>query len=598
MIGNKDYNDAVGPLRNPVNDIERLAAVLKSQPLAFKVLPLVIDASRIEILGAVTDFAKELRQGGPNAVGFFYYSGHGAAKTVQGPNYLIPVDVDSVDDEIVWDASVRLDTIIDRLVEKAPRARHFVVFDACRNELKTNDRSPLKGFVPVRNNPSGVFIAFAAAPNRRASDGYGRSSPYAEALEKYLRIGGLHHRDMFHCTKIAVDRGTGGKQTPWERNGLLDDVYFAGRNSQKLEKKYLNNDQDGGTQEPCEIAIRASSSRPLQKEFASLQRGESDTNDTELLKSLINQFKRSSDALLALANRRLEQLEGINPQPSSRVTPLSARDPNGASTLPQNVQRVILGLAGEDIDKQFAYYPPGSIKAGPGIGREGDRRLYLPHDIVFPVQVPEGEHAFMNSQIYDYGGVKGPGGSGQCDPRNYDRYSNRDNFCEPRSWSMRLCPSGKGHQGQDIRPPTCNANRWSAVAVEDGVITAVTSNTTVNLIGKSGTIYRYLGMDKSSITVKRGQRVKRGEILGRISNVMGGKPGSTSIHLHIDAHKKIHKSQKIETVHLPVYASLISAYRRMKGLDPLITQNGELGVDPKREIPVEYTETAQGQSQN
>ena len=47
---------------------------------------------------------------------------------------------------------------------------------------------------------------------------------------------------------------------------------------------------------------------------------------------------------------------------------------------------------------------------------------------------------------------------------------------------------GNGHHGQDIRPPTCIEDaRWEAVAVEAGIITSVTKNTTVTLKGDGGT---------------------------------------------------------------------------------------------------------------
>ncbi|RZJ24519.1 MAG: M23 family peptidase, partial [Brevundimonas sp.] len=92
--------------------------------------------------------------------------------------------------------------------------------------------------------------------------------------------------------------------------------------------------------------------------------------------------------------------------------------------------------------------------------------------------------AYANSQVYGYGGFAAPGPGGQCDARNYG-YPWRDNFCETRSWSNGLCPAGKGHQGQDIRPATCEKKVHWVVAAESGRITSIGSYT-VTLLGDSG----------------------------------------------------------------------------------------------------------------
>ena len=66
---------------------------------------------------------------------FVYYSGHGAADPDTKINYLIPVDVTSADDDNLWINSLNLNNIIENLREQAKLATHYVVFDACRNEL-------------------------------------------------------------------------------------------------------------------------------------------------------------------------------------------------------------------------------------------------------------------------------------------------------------------------------------------------------------------------------------------------------------------------------------------------------------------------------
>ena len=89
LIGNQGYTSEIGRLANPHNDVALLEKSLKS--LGFEVA-VERDTSLGTLTRAVNAYARKLRLAGPNAVGFFYYSGHGAADG--GTNYLIPVDVD------------------------------------------------------------------------------------------------------------------------------------------------------------------------------------------------------------------------------------------------------------------------------------------------------------------------------------------------------------------------------------------------------------------------------------------------------------------------------------------------------------------------
>src|SRR5215475_13830721 len=89
LIGNKDYKASVGPLANPLNDIRLIGDALRSA--GFEVQKPLENATRNEMLSAIYGLASALREAGPDAVGFLYYSGHGAAS--QGENYLIPIDI-------------------------------------------------------------------------------------------------------------------------------------------------------------------------------------------------------------------------------------------------------------------------------------------------------------------------------------------------------------------------------------------------------------------------------------------------------------------------------------------------------------------------
>lgn len=206
-----------------------------------------------------------------------------------------------------------------------------------------------------------------------------------------------------------------------------------------------------------------------------------------------------------------------------------------------------LTLAGSAAAETFAFEPPGALAPTSGTGREDDR-VYAPA-MRFPM---ESGPAYANSQVWGHGGNSGPKGSSQCDVENFS-YPWRDNYCESRSWDMPLCPSGTGHQGQDIRAATCEKDVHWVVAAADGSITNVGSYS-VYLTADDGTRFDYLHM--SEVAVQEGDDVKRGQRLGKVSNQFGGTP--TTVHLHFNIKQNV---AGVGFVFVPTYMSLVESYK-------------------------------------
>jgi formylglycine-generating enzyme required for sulfatase activity len=224
LIGNQAYDTSVGVLKNPYNDIAVVGEALSRQ--GFEVLQTIKDAKRTAILGAVRDLVRRLNAAGGGAIGFIYYSGHGAAEKDTNINYLIPVDAKEPGTTSFWDESLKLDDVL-RLLDGARAAAKFIVFDACRSELQLPTKDTTKGLVPVAEQ-QGMFIAYASAPGHTASDRGEGSGPYAAALALELGRPGLDHLNLFQNVKEDVLASTGGAQQPWESNGLGRRVYLTG----------------------------------------------------------------------------------------------------------------------------------------------------------------------------------------------------------------------------------------------------------------------------------------------------------------------------------------------------------------------------------
>ena len=211
---------------------------------------------------------------------------------------------------------------------------------------------------------------------------------------------------------------------------------------------------------------------------------------------------------------------------------------------------LLVVVASSSASAQFSYHPAGALEPNSGSGR-ADSKIYAT-GMRFPM---ESGPAFANSQVYRPGGSHG-GGGGQCDGRNYS-YPWRDNFCESRTWTMPLCPAGVGHQGQDIRPATCEDRKHWVVAGADGTVTSIGSYS-VRVTAANGTRYDYLHMRDVAVGV--GQNVSRGQRLGKVSNAFGGTP--TTIHLHFNIRQYV---AGVGSVYVPTYGSLIDSYQRLIG---------------------------------
>jgi len=204
LIGNQAYADAVGPLKNPHNDIARVGRALSE--VGFTLLDPIKDATRDDMLFGVHKLAARLRSAGPGSVGFLYYTGHGIA--VGGENVLIPKNVESTGDAELSVRGVKLGEILDILKNNAPDTVHFVVLDACRNNIR--GQKGAKGFVPVNDQRAGVVLAFATAAGETASDDGAGSGPYAAALAQEIVVPkDLGRRKRLGTYRLRRDRSIG-----------------------------------------------------------------------------------------------------------------------------------------------------------------------------------------------------------------------------------------------------------------------------------------------------------------------------------------------------------------------------------------------------
>ncbi|MEL7454787.1 MAG: caspase family protein, partial [Pseudomonadota bacterium] len=222
VIGNAAYSEGVGPLRNTINDAGLISERLKDCGFVLHGGSVATDLTRRGLLNAVRGYETDLAAIGPDGIGYFYFAGHGAAHPERG-NYLIPVgDYQELDDTL-WDDSITLDWLFNRLGSVS--CPHIVNIDACRNVLRLpSPGRNLAGGQPFRSLRSAqggrqrpnMFISYATWEGQLASDGdqNAEHGPYATALAGNLLSEGKTVRDLFEDVRLDVLELTGQIQEP------------------------------------------------------------------------------------------------------------------------------------------------------------------------------------------------------------------------------------------------------------------------------------------------------------------------------------------------------------------------------------------------
>lgn len=219
VIGNSEYDS--GRLANPANDAKLVDEALTH--LKFDVV-LRRNANQTEMKRAIQDFGERLEKAGPEAVGLFYYAGHGLQ--LNGSNYLIPTKAHIEREGDVEIEAVGAEWVIEQM-RYARNRLNIVILDACRDNPFTRSMRSVDHGLASMHAPAGMFIAYSTAPGDVAADGSGRNSPYTQALTQEMREAGEPIEMVFKRVRVEVMVATSGKQVPWEHSSLTGDFYFA-----------------------------------------------------------------------------------------------------------------------------------------------------------------------------------------------------------------------------------------------------------------------------------------------------------------------------------------------------------------------------------
>jgi uncharacterized caspase-like protein len=407
VVGNSDY-ELISPLANPANDAALMAETLRG--VGFEVVE-VKNADRRGMARAIRDFGKRLRGAGRDAVGLFYYAGHGVQAA--GTNYLIPLGA-----PVETEADLEIEAVSAAWVlgqmEYAGNALNVVILDACRNNpFKGAFRAATRGLARM-NAPSGSLVAYAAAPGQVAADGITDNSPYTAALVAAMKEPGLPLEQVFKRVRVAVEAATGEQQTPWEESSLKGDFYFV---------------PQGST-----VTVTPPGAPPIQstdKETLFWQSVRASSN-VALYEAYLSQFPNGTFATLAKA--KIDELRKKTETATLTPPPQPADEPAFAVT---------------EMDETYYALKRSNVREGPGIEYGKVGRLNTGDEVEVTGQV-EGKEWYRialpeGTEAYVFAGLLNPDRSSLAGTGALGRYEN--------PWDKRLFSDNFSGAGPKPDPP-------------------------------------------------------------------------------------------------------------------------------------------------
>jgi hypothetical protein len=224
VIGQSAYR-SVPALPNPANDARAVTQLLTDS--GFEVST-ASDLSQGQMREKVSEFAGKVAAKGADTVALVFYAGHGLQ--IDGENYLVPVDIDVKREADIPLQAVRLNDILNTLTS-VPSKMRILMLDACRNNPFPDINKTTGGglaIVDAKVGSPGTFLSFSTSPGAVAEDGTGSNSPYTTALLAAGKESGIPIEETFKRVRLAVNKVTEGRQTPWDSSSLTEDFRFSG----------------------------------------------------------------------------------------------------------------------------------------------------------------------------------------------------------------------------------------------------------------------------------------------------------------------------------------------------------------------------------
>jgi predicted methyltransferase/uncharacterized caspase-like protein len=199
----------------------------------------VRDRTKTQLIDALDDFRIRLEQAGPEAVGFVYYTGHGAQHPGSRNSYLLGIDARLRATSDLASYGIDLEAQRDGFAATGAKAV-FLVFDACRNVATGSGfKANMKGMSRIEADAD-MLIAYSTDLDDVAQEGI-----YAPVLAEEIRRQGQPAETLFANVQKRVAKATGFRQKPWFSPRLYKPVCFASCQAQAVDAAPILANEEG-----------------------------------------------------------------------------------------------------------------------------------------------------------------------------------------------------------------------------------------------------------------------------------------------------------------------------------------------------------------
>ena len=224
VIGQSAYR-SVPALPNPANDARAVTQLLTDS--GFEVST-AADLSQSQMREAVSDFAGKVAAKGADTVALVFYAGHGLQ--IDGENFLVPVDIDPEAGSRHSDPGGAPQRHPEHADVGAEQDAHPDARCLPQQSVPGLNKTAGGGLaiVDAKVGAPGTFLSFSTSPGAVAEDGSGSNSPYTNALLAAGKEQNIPIEETFKRVRLAVNKVTEGRQTPWDSSSLTEDFRFSG----------------------------------------------------------------------------------------------------------------------------------------------------------------------------------------------------------------------------------------------------------------------------------------------------------------------------------------------------------------------------------
>lgn len=226
VIHQQNYSAGLSQVTLAPSEADQIATAL--QITGFEVTR-ASDLNKESLVNVLDDFRVKLELAGDEAVGFVYYTGHGAQDPRSGDSYLLGVNTRLRVSSDFAAYGVNLATQRDAFGATGAKAI-FMVFDACRNTPAiAGFKSDMKGLNRVSATVD-MLIAYSTSLDDLAEEGI-----YAPILAEEIQRRGQSAEQAFLNAQKRVSQLTGARQRPWSNFQFYEEVYFTGKAGSGLQ---------------------------------------------------------------------------------------------------------------------------------------------------------------------------------------------------------------------------------------------------------------------------------------------------------------------------------------------------------------------------